>query len=80
MRIIGMDIHRVFAEAVVVEDGEIKRLGRIGMTRNHLEAFARTLLRRITSLWRRPAMRQQFRRSLFRMWREWPWRIRCRCI
>jgi transposase len=44
MRIIGMDIHRVFAEAVVVEDGEIKRLGRIGMTRNHLEAFARTLL------------------------------------
>ena len=44
MRIIGMDIHRVFAEAVVLEDGEIKRFGRIGMTRNHLEVFARTLL------------------------------------
>nr|MBA3587431.1 IS110 family transposase [Chloroflexota bacterium] len=44
MRIIGMDIHRVFAEAVVLEDGEIKRLGRIGMTRDHLEDFARTLL------------------------------------
>ena len=44
MRIIGMDIHRVFAEAVVLENGEIKRLGRISMTRNHLEDFARTLL------------------------------------
>ncbi|MGP2492019.1 IS110 family transposase [Mesorhizobium sp. PUT5] len=44
MRIIGMDIHRVFAEAVALEDGEIKRLGRIGMTREHLEDFARTLL------------------------------------
>lgn len=44
MRIIGMDIHRVFAEAVVLDDGEIKRLGRIGMTRDHLEDFARTLL------------------------------------
>jgi transposase len=43
MRIIGMDIHRVFAEAMVLEDGEIKRLGRIGMTRDHLEDFARTL-------------------------------------
>ncbi len=44
MRIIGMDIHRVFAEAVVLEEGTIKRLGRIGMTREHLEDFARTLL------------------------------------
>lgn len=44
MRIIGMDIHRVFAEAVALEDGEVKRLGRIGMTRDHLESFARTLL------------------------------------
>ena len=44
MRIIGMDIHRVFAEAVALEDGETKRLGRIGMTREHLEDFTRTLL------------------------------------
>ncbi len=44
MRIIGMDIHRIFAEAAALENGEIKRLGRIGMTRDHLEAFARTLL------------------------------------
>ena len=44
MRIIGMDIHRVFAEAVALEAGAIKRLGRIGMTRHHLEDFAKTLL------------------------------------
>lgn len=44
MRIIGMDIHRVFAEAAALEDGVIKRLGRIGMERRHLEAFASTLL------------------------------------
>jgi transposase len=43
MRIIGLDIHRVFAEAVALEDGVFKRLGRIGMTRDHLASFARTL-------------------------------------
>ncbi len=43
MRIIGLDIHRVFAEAVALEDGVVKRLGRIGMTRDHLEAFTQTL-------------------------------------
>lgn len=43
MRIIGLDIHRVFAEAVALEDGEYRRLGRIGMTRDHLAAFAATL-------------------------------------
>jgi transposase len=44
MRIIGMDIHRNFAEAAALEDGVIKRLGRIGLTRQHLHDFARTLL------------------------------------
>ena len=43
MRVVGLDIHRVFAEAVMLDDGKIVRLGRIGMTRDHLEAFARTL-------------------------------------
>ncbi len=43
MRVVGMDIHRVFAEAVMLDDGRLVRLGRIGMTRDHLEAFARTL-------------------------------------
>jgi transposase len=43
MRIVGLDIHRVFAEAVMLDDGRVIRLGRIGMTREHLQAFARTL-------------------------------------
>jgi transposase len=43
MRVVGLDIHRVFAEAVVLEDGKIRRLGRVGMTRDHLAAFARSL-------------------------------------
>ena len=43
MRVVGLDIHRVFAEAVMLEDGAVRRLGRIGMTRDHLAGFARTL-------------------------------------
>src|SRR5918993_113412 len=43
MRVIGLDIHRVFAEAVMLEDGTVRRLGRVGMTRDHLATFARTL-------------------------------------
>ena len=43
MRIVGMDIHRVFAEAVMLDGERVIRLGRIGMTRDHLDAFARTL-------------------------------------
>lgn len=43
MRVVGMDIHRVFAEAVMLDEGKVVRLGRIGMTREHLEAFVRTL-------------------------------------
>jgi transposase len=43
MRIIGLDLHRVFAEAVALEGVSLKRLGRIGMTREHLAAFAATL-------------------------------------
>jgi hypothetical protein len=34
MRVIGLDIHRVFAEAVLLENGAARRLGRIGMTRD----------------------------------------------
>jgi transposase len=44
MRIVGLDVHRAFAEAVAFEDGICRRLGRIGMTRDQLEAFAETLL------------------------------------
>ena len=43
MRIIGLDIHRAFAEAVAWENGKLKRLGRINMHRDRLDAFAATL-------------------------------------
>lgn len=42
-RVVGLDTHRVFAEAVMLDDGKVVRLGRIGMTRDDLGAFARTL-------------------------------------
>ena len=42
MRIIGLDIHRAFAEAVAWDDGKLKRLGR---RRPLLGAFAMTLSR-----------------------------------
>jgi transposase len=40
MRIIGMDIHRVAAEVVALQDGKLSRLGRIPMLRDRLMAFA----------------------------------------
>jgi hypothetical protein len=43
MRVVGLDIHRVFAEAVMLENGKTRRLGRVGMTRDQLAAFAQTL-------------------------------------
>lgn len=43
MRVIGLDIHRVFAEAVALEAGRCTRLGRIEMRRDRLTAFARSL-------------------------------------
>jgi len=43
IRVVGLDIHRVFAEAVMLDGHKIIRLGRIGMTREHLDRFARTL-------------------------------------
>ena len=43
MRIIGLDIHRTFAEAVAWDEGKLKRLGRVDMRRHLLEAFAKKL-------------------------------------
>ena len=43
MRVVGLDIHRVFAKAAMLDHGRVTRLGRVGMTREHLEAFARGL-------------------------------------
>ena len=42
-RVIGMDIHRTFAEVVVWEDGRLIRLGRVDMTRTALEGFGKSL-------------------------------------
>ena len=43
MRVIGLDLHRAFAEAVAWDDGKLKRLGRVDMRRHLLEAFAMKL-------------------------------------
>ena len=39
MRIIGLDIHRAFAEAVAWDDGKLKRLGRVDMRRPSSRGF-----------------------------------------
>lgn len=43
--VIGMDIHRTFAEVVVWEDGRLRHHGRVDMTRSGLEGFGRSLCR-----------------------------------
>lgn len=42
-RVIGMDIHRTFAEVVFWEDGRLRQHGRVDMTRSGLEGFGRSL-------------------------------------
>lgn len=42
-RLIGLDVHREFAQVVVLEHGAIRQLGRISTTPEALHAFARTL-------------------------------------
>lgn len=44
MRAIGMDIHRVSAEAVAPLHGKAARPGRVDMRRDRLEEFARAAL------------------------------------
>ncbi|WJI44805.1 transposase [Mesorhizobium sp. C120A] len=46
-RVIGMDIHRTFAEVVVWEGGRLRHHGRVGMTRSGLEGFGRSLRRTV---------------------------------
>ena len=41
MQIIGLDIHRAFAEAVAWNNGKLSRLGRVTMRREQLEEFAK---------------------------------------
>jgi transposase len=38
-RVIGMDIHRTFAEVVFCEDGRLRWHGRVDMTGSGLEGF-----------------------------------------
>ena len=40
VRVIGLDIHRAFAEAVAWDEGKLKRLGRVSMRRDVLSRFA----------------------------------------
>jgi transposase len=42
-RVIGMDIHRTFAEVVVWDEGRLGHAGRIDMTRTALEGFGKGL-------------------------------------
>ena len=42
-RVIGMDIHRTFAEVVFWEQGKLRPAGRVSMTRAGLEGFGRSL-------------------------------------
>ena len=42
-RVIGMDIHRVFAEVVFWEDGRLRPAGRVDMICSALESFGRSL-------------------------------------
>ncbi|NBJ13852.1 IS110 family transposase [Microvirga sp. SYSU G3D207] len=42
-RVIGMDLHRTFAEVVIWEEGRLRHHGRIDMTRTALEGFAKSL-------------------------------------
>lgn len=43
-RVIGIDTHRTFGEVVIWEDGRLRHMGRVDMTRTALEGFGKTLL------------------------------------
>jgi transposase len=42
-RVIGMGIHRTFAEVVIWQAGQLRPAGRVDVTRAGLEGFGRTL-------------------------------------
>ena len=42
-RVIGIDVHRTFGEVVVWEDGILRHLGRVDMTRTALEGLGKSL-------------------------------------
>lgn len=44
MRVIGLDVHRTFAEVVFLEEGRCRSAGRVELTAERLEAFGQRLL------------------------------------
>jgi transposase len=71
VRVVGLDIHRVCAEAVMLDEGKVVRLGRVGMTRDHLGAFARMLTLDDHVVRQRPATRRPWWRCSRRMSGGW---------
>ena len=43
MRVIGLDVHRSFAQLAELEDGVLRQRGRVDLVRDKVVAFARTL-------------------------------------
>jgi transposase len=43
MRVVGLDIHRSFAEAALIEEGRVRHLGRVDLVREKVVAFAKKL-------------------------------------
>lgn len=43
MRIFGLDVHRTFAEVVVLAQGTVQSAGQLQLTHGHVEAFAKSL-------------------------------------
>jgi transposase len=43
MRVVGLDIHRSFAEAAMLDEGQVRQLGRIDLVRERVVAFAKRL-------------------------------------
>ena len=43
MRVVGLDIHRSFAEAAMIDEGGVRQLGRIDLMRERVIAFAKRL-------------------------------------
>jgi transposase len=39
MRVVGLDIHRSFAEAALIEEGRVRHLGRVDLVREKVVAF-----------------------------------------
>ena len=62
MRIIGLDIHRAFAEAVALDDGELKRLAASTCAVIFSRLLRRSSPRRTWLLSKRPATRRRLQR------------------